>query len=499
MYFNKDEKQHLIVIGGNVAGLAAASQARRNAPDLKITVLESGEHISYGTCGLPYFISKIVDDINKLFVYTPEFFKEKRNLNVFTGHKVTDINPNKRELSVSINNSKEPAIFTYDKLIICSGAQPFNLNIEGLENSCNVFHFRNVSDTLALKNYINTNKPAKAAIIGGGSIGLLIAEALIKIGINPIVIEKADTIFKDFEPEITDILTTSAIKSGCTILTDSFVSSVVKNDNNIVTHLIVESTTSKETETIATDLVVQSVGILANTSFLKNTSIELGCNNGIKTSSKLQTNYSSIFAAGDCCCVKNIVTQKASYIPTANNAARMGRIAGENATGGDETFYGSVGTKIDVVFDMEIARVGISFKEAQDAGFNPVKISDSYPDHAVAIPGATSINIVLIADYPSGKILGAQMTGQKGVAKRIDVFSAAITSNMTINDVYNLDLGYSPTTSTVWDPVNKICGKALLNFKKENFNCYTIYFLKKTIVRSFIDPGFFSQFFLICQ
>ncbi|MDD3520108.1 MAG: FAD-dependent oxidoreductase [Actinomycetota bacterium] len=469
MYFNKNEKQHLIVIGGNVSGLAAASQARRNAPDIDITVLESGQHISYGTCGLPYFISGIVDDINKLFVYSPQFFEEKRKIKILTGHKVTAINLHEKKLTVNINNSAENIFFDYDKLIICSGARPVNLKIDGLEDSCNVFHFRNVADTLSLKNYINKNKPLKAAIIGGGSIGLLIAEALMKIGIKTVVIEKSKRIFKDFEQEISNALFRKVVEKGCNVLTNSFVSSVKKNDSNIVTELMVENTEMPSSEKLDTDVIVLTAGIAANTSFIEGTSIELGCNQGIKTSSRLQTNYSNIFAAGDCCCVKNIVTGKPDYIPTANNAGRMGRIAGGNATGGDEIFNGSVGTKVDVVFDHEVAKTGISFNEALNLGFNPVKITDTYPAHAVAIPGVSDIEIVLIADYPSGKILGAQMIGKKGVAKRIDIFATALTCGMTINDVYNLDLGYSPTTSTVWDPVNKICGKAMLNFEKRKF------------------------------
>lgn len=469
MYFNKNEKQRLIVIGGNVAGLAAASQARRNAADIDITVLESGEHISYGTCGLPYFISGIVDDINKLFVYSPRFFEEKRKIKILTGHKVTEVNPNKKELSVKFKGSSENTVFNYDRLIICSGAKPIDLKVDGLENSCNVFHFRNVADALSLKNHINKNSPLKAAIIGGGSIGLLMAEALIKIGIKPIVIEKSETLFGDFEPEISGILSERALAKGCGLLTDSFVSSVIKNDYNSVTGLVIGNSAKPSSENISADIVVLAAGIFANTSFIEGTSIELGCRQGIKTSSRLQTNYSNIFAAGDCCCVKNIVTGKFAYIPTANNAARMGRIAGENATGGDEIFTGSAGTKVDVVFDLEVAKTGISFDEALSFGFNPVKITDTYPSHAVAIPGATDIKVVLIADYPSGKILGAQMAGTNGVAKRIDIFASSITCGMALNDVYNLDLSYSPGTSTVWDPVNKICGKALLDFKKRKF------------------------------
>ncbi|MHB1347757.1 MAG: FAD-dependent oxidoreductase, partial [Candidatus Humimicrobiaceae bacterium] len=210
-------------------------------------------------------------------------------------------------------------------------------------------------------------------------------------------------------------------------------------------------------------------GIKANTGFCANTSIELGKNNAIKTSPKLQTAYSNIYAAGDCICVRNIITGKYDYIPTANNAAKTGRIAGDNITGGNETFPGSVGTRVDKVFGLEIARTGISMTEATDLQFNAFKITESYSSHAKALPGAESITITAIIDFNTQRILGAQMAGKEGVAKRIDVFASAITAQMSIDQVYMLDLSYSPGTSTVWDPVNKICGKARLILLKKRF------------------------------
>lgn len=466
MYFNSNEKERIIVIGGNVSGLAAASQARRNASNAEITVLESGEYISYGTCALPYFISGIVDDFNKLFTYSPEFFREKRNIEILLGHKVVSLNPQKREVFIQTRGSNELKTLAYDKMIICSGSSPVDLKVSGLDAE-NSFHFRNISDTLGVKNYINRNNPKTASVIGGGSIGILVAEALSRIGIKVIIIEKSQSIFNDFENEISSILYKKIKLGGVEILNNSSLDAVLKDNNNVIRNISIKN--EDNLDNINTDLVILCAGANANTAFVEGTSIELGKNKAIKTSSKLQTAYSNIFAAGDCCCVRNIVTGKYDFIPTANNAAKTGRIAGENTTGGNDVFPGSVGTKVDKAFDFEIARTGISLKDALEMQINAVKITESYSSHAKAIPGAETISVTLIVDFASRKILGAQMIGKEGVAKRIDTFATAITCQMTIDDVYMVDLSYSPGTSTVWDPVNKICGRAKLELSKRRF------------------------------
>ncbi|MDD5659981.1 MAG: FAD-dependent oxidoreductase [Actinomycetota bacterium] len=466
MYFSNSEKEKIIVIGGNVSGLAAASQARRNASNAHITVLESGEYISYGTCALPYFISGIVNDFNKMFAYSIDFFEKERRIQILLENKVVGLNPQKRQIFTQTVGSNELKMIGYDKLVICSGSIPIDLQVSGLKAE-NSFYLRNIKNALDIKNYINNNNPKTATVIGGGSIGILAAEALSKIGIKVTVIEKDQNIFNDFENEISSILYKMVVLEGIEILNNSSLLCVSKNDNNVIKSISIKN--KEKTENVVTDLVMLCTGINANTDFVKGTSIELGKNKAIKTTQKLQTAYSNIFAAGDCCCVKNIVTGKYDFIPTANNAAKTGRIAGENITGGNYVFPGSVGTKSDKVFGLEIAKTGISLKDAMDMQFNAVKITGSYDSHAKAIPGIDAITVTLIVDFRSRKILGAQMIGKEGVAKRIDTFATAITANMTIDDVYMLDLSYSPGTSTVWDPVNKICGKAILELSKIRF------------------------------
>ncbi len=465
MYYQLGQKEKILIIGGNVSGLAAASQARRASPDIEITVLESGNYISYGTCGLPYYISDVVTDQSKLFAYPESFFKEKRNIDVLKNHKAVRLDPQKRQLLVKVGSSDALQPFDYDRLVICSGAVPVDLNIEGFEAE-NVFHFRNVEDTYSLKKYLVYNRPKKAVVVGAGSIGLLMAEALKKNSIEVTLVEKESNIFNEFDTDISTVLHKKLLLENISIHTDAMIISAENEDGRIKS---VKISHQGALHDIETDLVLLATGIKASTSFLKGTSVELGIYDAIRTSPKLQTSYSNIYAAGDCCCVKNIVTGKIDYIPTANNAAKMGRIAGENLLGGNRVFPGSVGTKVDLLFGLEVAKTGIGIDKAIELGYNAFKTTGNFYSHAKALPGSTIITISLIIDYPTRKILGAQMIGNECIAKRIDIFATALTAEMTIDDVYMVDLSYSPSTSTVWDAVNKICAKAVLEIEKKKF------------------------------
>ncbi|MCL4378089.1 MAG: FAD-dependent oxidoreductase [Actinobacteria bacterium] len=458
----------LVVIGGNVSGLAAASQAKRVDPSLDIKVLESGDYISYGACGMPYFISGSIEKIDDLFAYPPSFFEEKRNIKILLNHKVVSINPFKKEILFS---SKVSGALKYDKLIICSGASPIVLNTPGI-NAKNIFNFRNISDAINLKSFIRAQNPKNAVVIGGGSVGLLIAEALNKIGIKVTIIEKSKKIFKDYEDEITGILIGKIKSSQISILPDLSINSILENKNTGLAFLINATNTKdgiSEKIEIETDLILLAAGVEANTDFIGNSFIEIGEKKAIKVNSKQQTSYANIYAAGDCCLVKNFVTNKYDFIPTANNAIKTGRIAGSNAAGEDENFAGSLGTKADKFFGLEIARTGIGLENALDFRFNAFKITDTYQSHIKAIPGSEAITITVIADKNSKRLLGVQMIGKECVGKRIDILAAAISKEMTVNEIYMLDLSYAPEISTVLDPVNKICAKASLEIQKMKF------------------------------
>ena len=494
--------KNILVIGGNASGLAAASQARRENPDADITVLESGDYVSYGSCGLPYFVSGIVKDLSSLFTYTPSYFEEKRKIRILKNHKAVSINTFRKEVTANIlsvntgagsfstggqagrNENMSPGSsmssnsisfnslnFAYDRLIICSGASPVKPDIPGI-NAKGVFSFRDVKDAIVLKKYIETQNPKLAVIIGGGSVGLLIADALESSGLKVTLVETKNRVFADYEEEITSVFEEKIKNSGIHVLTSYRVDSINYNRESgqvfSVTAADTESVTGEKIE-IEAQIVIVAVGIVPNTGFLESGFIDINENKAIKVNQKQQTSQTNVFSAGDCCLIKNLVTGSWDYIPSAGNAIKAGRVAGANAAGADEVFEGSVATKVDKIFGMEIARTGVGLATALDYRFNAFKITENFSSHAKSIPGAENITMTLIVDIGTRRILGAQMAGKDTVGKRIDVFAAAITNEMTVDKAYMLDLSYTPAIATAPDAITRMCGKAISVLKSKRF------------------------------
>jgi NADPH-dependent 2,4-dienoyl-CoA reductase/sulfur reductase-like enzyme len=484
--------KNILVIGGNASGLAAASQARRENPDAEITVLESGDYVSYGSCGLPYYVSGIVKDLNSLFTYSPSYFEEKRKIRILKNHKAFSINTFKKEVTANIlsgstdsgsfltrgqtvkNENTAPGSnisFAYDRLVICSGASPVKPEIPGI-NAKGVLFFWDVKDAIVLKKYIETQNPKKAVIIGGGSVGLLIADALAGTGLKVTLVETKNRVFADYEEEITSVFEEKIKKSGIQILTSYRVDSINYNRESgqvfSVSAADAKSVTGEKME-IEAQIVIVTVGVAPNTGFLESGSIEVNENKAIKVNLKQQTSQTNVFSAGDCCLVKNLVTGSWDYIPSAGNAIKAGRVAGANAAGADEVFEGSVATKADKIFGMEVARTGVGLAQALDYRFNAFKITDNFSSHVESLPDAENITITLIVDIGTRRILGAQMAGKDTVGKRIDVFAAAITNEMTVDKAYMLDLSYAPSIATAPDAITRMCGKAISLLKSKRF------------------------------
>jgi NADPH-dependent 2,4-dienoyl-CoA reductase/sulfur reductase-like enzyme len=468
-----DIYKNIYIIGGNASGLAAANQVKRINPDLNVSVLEGSRYISYGSCGLPYFISGTVSNIEDLFAYPESFFEEKRNIRILLNEKVLSINTTGKEITARVNDDKNTEAekiktYIYDRLIICSGSSPVKIDVPGI-NANNVFYFHGVEDALILKSYLSEKSPKNAVIVGGGYIGLLLAEAFANRDIDSTVIEKKDKAFNFYENEITDILDEKIKESNIKIITGSSVENLnLDKSSNTAYSVSAFSKIGGGTENleIDSDIIVVTAGVRPNTGFLDGSAIELGLNNAIKVSSRQQTSQPNIFAAGDCSLVKNLITGLPEHIPTSVNAIKTGRVAGANAAGINDVFYGSAGTRIEKVFGLEFARTGIGSEEAAALNKNILKISGTYKSHVTSIPGACDITAVIIIDKISRKLLGAQMAGREGVAKRIDTFTAAITGGLTVDEIYMLDLSYSPPVAIVPDVVNRICGKAVVTLNK---------------------------------
>lgn len=433
----------LIVIGGVAAGMSAASKARRTDPKLDITVYTDDEYISYAGCGLPYFISGIIEKKEKLLARSIGDFANQ-NIAVKTLSKVESIDPKNKTISVRSLHKDDSFTDHFDKLIIATGARPLIPPLKGMELE-GIFTLRTVNDSLNIKDYLNKVQPQKIAIVGGGYIGLEMAEGFINKGCRVSLIERAPHIIPNMDEDMASILTEYLIDQGMDIHTGETV-------QGFTGHSKVESLITDKGE-ISADFVLLSIGVIPNSEIAKDCGIKLGARNAILVDRKMNTNQEDILAAGDCATAYHAVTGKDAYIPLGTTANKQGRIAGENAASGDAHFSGIIGTGIARVMEMEVSRTGLSENEcrAQEIRFESRRIKSRTAAHYC--PRSKEIHLKLIAEKDTKRLLGAQIVGYTGAASRIDMMAVAITARSTIHQLIDMDLAYSPPFSPVWDPV----------------------------------------------
>lgn len=436
----------LVVIGGVAAGMSAASRARRLRPDVEILVFEKSGFVSYGSCGLPYFVSNIVKDHEHLVVYDAKFFKEKRNIDVFLHHEALEIFPAKRTILVkNLENGNEFEV-QYDKLIIATGARAVRPNIKGVDLK-GIFTIRFLEDGIAIKNFIRENSPRKALIVGAGYIGMEMAEALVSLKLDVVMVEQMPNILGTMDDEINEVVETELQKNGVKLLKSTSVSEFIGSNG------FVKKAVLNNGEIVEAELVIIGAGIKPNAEIAQRAGIELGRTGAIAVNQKMETNIPSIYSAGDCAEAFHLVLNRPVYIPLGTTANKQGKIAGENAVGGNAMFKGIVGTTVFKVFDLEVARTGISEKQSRDEGFDYVSTVIEHGSRAHYYPGGDKMRVKVIADKRTGKLLGAEMVGKEGVAKRIDVFATALHAKLEVSEIAQLDLSYAPPFAPVWDPV----------------------------------------------
>lgn len=433
------------VIGGVAAGMSAASQAKRLAPDLEVVAFERGDFVSYASCGIPYYLSELVKDPKNLIAVTPEQFWEKRGIDVRLRHQVESISPDGKIITVVDIDKKKKFDFRYDKLAVCTGAVPIKLNVPGI-NAENVFYLRNLQEGLRLMSFLKDQTPQKAVIVGAGYVGLELAESFRARGMVVTIITHSDSIMNNLEPEIAKVVEEELTRNGAVLKKNTKLVELEKS-NGIVKKVI---TTDGE---IDVDMVLISVGIRPNVELAESAGIKIGKTGAISVNERMETNIPDIYSAGDCAETYHRVTGKPTWIPLGDTANKMGRVAGANAAGMNETFPGIVGSAVAKVFDLAVARTGLSLLEALKHGFNASSHTISEKSRAHYYPGGKPITITLVFDTVTQRLLGAQMVGADGVAKRNDVLATAITAGMTLRDIENLDLCYAPPYSPVYDPI----------------------------------------------
>ncbi|MBC8015607.1 MAG: FAD-dependent oxidoreductase [Sporomusaceae bacterium] len=434
----------IIIIGGVAAGTSAAAKARRNNEAAEIKLFDADSDISYSGCGLPYFIGTKIASRELLVPRDAAFFKQKYNVDVYTRHQVLEIKPHNKMIIVQNLMTQEIFQEPYDKLVVATGARSVMPAIEGIDKD-NVFYLRNVNSADRIREQVLTTNPQSAVIVGSGFIGLEMAENLVARGIAVTVIEMAEQVMPALDYDMGIYVAEHLAEKGVQVIVRD---SVIRLEGNpVVTTVILKS--GKE---IHTDLVIMAVGVKPNVELAQTAGIELGVTRAIKVNSKMQTNITDIFACGDCAESYSLMTQKPFYRPLGSTANKMGRIAGDQITGGDLEFRGILGTGIFKVFDMVVAQTGLTEKEARKEGYEVVVCHNIKPDKPEYFDGHEMV-IKAVADKNTGRVLGAQIVGTSGVDKRIDVFVTAITFGAKAEDLFHLDLAYAPPFSTTKDPV----------------------------------------------
>ena len=434
--------EKIVIIGGVAAGATAAAKARRISPDAQITMLEAGPDISFANCGLPYYIAGDIDSRSKLILQSPESFNEQYLVKVFTHTSVNSIERDKKLVHTVNNQNGSKQTFEYTKLILAQGGRPIKPEIPGA-NADHVFSLWTLEDMDKIDNHLKNNAPKTAVVVGGGFIGLEMVEALVKRGLKVHVVEKMQHVMSIMEAETAGFITRELKAFGVGVHTETAVTKINSDS--------VELDTGK---TLNADMVLLSIGVRPTLQLAKDTGLEIGEAGGLLVNDKLQTSDSNIFAAGDMVEIEHRVSDKKVRIPLAGPANRQGRIAAENALGGNHSYKGAIGTSVVRVFDAVAGTTGLSLKQARAAGIDADAVVVHKEHHTSYYPGAETVSVMLIYDKKTGVVLGGQTAGYKGADKRLDVIATACAAKLPVSEIADIDFAYSPPIGTANDVMN---------------------------------------------
>lgn len=437
--------EKLIVIGGTAAGLSAASKAKRVKPDLDIKVFEKSGYISYGACGLPYFVGGMIAEAEELVAVSADVMREKRGIPTFIHHEVLSIDQVHKTVRVKNLDDGEITMHGYDKLVIATGAVPVRPEIPGI-GSNGVYYLRNVEDGIRLKNACS-NQVESAVIIGGGFIGLEMAEQLSLSGIQVHIFEALPRLLPFLDENFSKTVKDTLEASGVIVHLNVKVEEILEENGHVT------AVRGSDDSCINTGMVLVSAGVVPAADLAKEAGLALGLKNGIVVDDRMQTSNPSIWACGDCVQMKHLITGSPVYVPLGTTANKQGKIAGGSLVGETETFKGVLGSMVTKVFELYIAATGLSLEQAQEAGFDAASSVITKNDRASYYPGGRENVICLILDKKTGRLLGAQGIGSESIAGRINVFATAITCGMTVEEINELDLVYAPPVAPVYDPI----------------------------------------------
>jgi NADPH-dependent 2,4-dienoyl-CoA reductase/sulfur reductase-like enzyme len=437
--------KRLVVIGGVAAGMSAASRAKRLDPDLEIVAYERTGYVSYGSCGLPYLIAGVVREAADLVARTPEQFA-RQGIETHTHHEVETIDTANRMLRVrDLDEGREFSV-AYDQLVVATGGSAIRPAIPGVDLQ-GVFLLRTVEDGLAVNEFISQHRPRRAVIIGGGYIGVEVAEAFVQRGLQTTMLDMLPQVLDNFDPDIAQLMQSELERNGARVSVDD-TAQEIEGDTAERVRAVVSARGRYEA-----DLVLIGAGVAAESVLAHEAGIRLGTKGAIAVDERMRTNVPGVYAAGDCAETYHLLLRGSSYVPLGSTANKQGRVAGTNAGGGEATFGGVVGTAITKAFELGVGVTGLTEKAAAQLGRAARAVSIEHGSRAHYYPSPGPVRVKLVWDPSDGRLLGAQIAGPVAEAKRIDVLATALHHGLTIEDLQRLDLSYAPPFSPVWDPI----------------------------------------------
>lgn len=440
--------ERLIVIGGDAAGMSAASQARRlkGPEELEILVFERGNFTSYAACGIPYWIAGLIEERDELVARAPEVFRDQQHIDVRMRHEAVAIDTDARTVTVLDLDAGERHDHRYDQLLIATGAKPMRPPLPGIDAD-GVFGVQTLDHGQAVLDALESRGPQRAVVIGAGYIGIEMAEAMLLRGLEVHVVELAEQPMSTLDADMGALVADAMQRMGIHLHLGAAVQALETGEDGWVRSVVTSA------GSFPADVVVLGMGTRPNSDLARNAGIPIGSSGGIVTDRRMRTPIEGVWAAGDCAETHHRVTRGPVSIALGTIANKQGRIAGLNLGGSYGAFPGVLGTAVTKVCEVEIARTGLGEEAARDAGFEPVAATITGTTRAHYYPDAQPVTVKVVAERGTGKLLGAQIVGREGAAKRIDVFATALWNEMSVDEILNLDLAYAPPFSPVWDPV----------------------------------------------
>jgi NADPH-dependent 2,4-dienoyl-CoA reductase/sulfur reductase-like enzyme len=439
--------KRLVVIGADAAGMSAASQAKRLRGDtLEIIAFERGAHSSYSACGIPYWVAGDIQDEEDLVARSPEEHRSNGiDLRMFTDVEAIDVQAG--QVAVRDLASGRRYRESFDDLVIATGAVPVRPPLPGAD-ATGVFGVQTLDDGAALLAYLEWLQPQRAVVVGGGYIGVEMAEALARHGVQVTVVDRSPQPMTTLDPDMGELVHQAMEKLGIDVHTGTAVKGFDTDGDGRVRSVITIN------GSVPADVVVLGVGVRPNTALAEAAGLPLGDHGGVRTDVQMRVlGHDHVWAGGDCVEVLNLVSGQYQHVPLGTHANKHGRVIGHNIGGSYATFPGVVGTAVSKVFNLEIARTGLRERDAHHAGFDYVTVTVRSGTRAAYFPGTQRMTVKMTAERHTGRLLGAQIVGNEGSAKRIDTAATALSNRMTVEEMTALDLAYAPPFSPVWDPI----------------------------------------------